>query len=368
MSSSLSNRLKQWLFRQIRPSQAGFTLLEVLIAAAIGSIMISSLLWLMVNLLSTERRESALSETERDMKRALDYIVADLKQAVYIYDGSCPTIGTTTVCPPYYYTSKTNRFLPSWVENINLGSGGNIYPVLAFWKTNAVAVDTALNSCSTYSGALSYECTDLKKRRYVYSLVVYTQDSSPSSTWSGKSIIQRFELSRYDNVTTLTPNVGYVDPTIAGVSIFTTWPFINVNGNGCNLQRVTTTAVTGCNTSLDGALTNTYAYVVDGTKVQNQVLTDFVDEPLPSDLSSFNPLASCPASSGYRMTPQSTAGVALSKTFYACVRSSTSVGQNQDVTIFLRGNTSGRSGIGSGITTAVLQTRVALKGVLDKSP
>jgi hypothetical protein len=197
----------------------------------------------------------------------------------------------------------------------------------------------------------------------VYNLVVYSQDQSPSTTWSGETVIQRFELTRYDNLSTLTPNVGYVDPAIAGSSVFTTWPFIPLAGSVCNLQNVTTPpSTTGCNTSLAGALSVTYAGAVDGNKVQNRVLTDFVDARLPSDLS--NP--TCPT--GYNLTPRDSSGNALSRTFYACIRPATVVGQNQDVTIFLRGDAKGRSGITQDTNTAVLQTRVSLRGVLDKSP
>lgn len=99
--------LSKWLNCLLKPPkvQSGFTLIEVLIAAAIGSIIISSLLWLLVNLISTERRESALNETERDMKRTLDYIASDLKQAVYIYDGGCTLVGSADVCSPYFRVS-----------------------------------------------------------------------------------------------------------------------------------------------------------------------------------------------------------------------------------------------------------------------
>jgi hypothetical protein len=100
---------------------------------------------------------------------------------------------------------------------------------------------------------------------------------------------------------------------------------------------------------------------VDGNKVQNQVLTDFVDARLPTDLGD----PTCPT--GYRLSPQAS-GVATSRTFYACIRSATAVGQNQDVAIFLRGDAKGRSGVIQDTNTAVLQTRVSIRGVLDKSP
>ncbi|MGA0199751.1 MAG: hypothetical protein ACO3NK_11650, partial [Prochlorotrichaceae cyanobacterium] len=84
----------------------------------------------------------------------------------------------------------------------------------------------------------------------------------------------------------------------------------------------------------------------------------------------------CP-STDYRLTTLSNNKTAdstddtakLSRTFYACVRSSTaSVGQNQDVILFLRGNAKGRSGTETDLRTAVLQTRVTLRGIIDKEP
>ena len=360
MSSYVSHSLKRWLLQQFRHNQSGFTLIELLIASVIGSIIISSLLWLLVNLVGTERKESALGETERDMKRALDYIVADLKQAVYIYDGSCSTIKTTQVCPPYYYGGTTaKRFLPSWVDD------SDVYPVLAFWKTDALDVDAEVATCSTYgTPALVEECNDLTKRRHVYSLVVYMQDTDPTATWSGQTLLRRFELSRYDDLASLTPHKGYVDPTIAGVSMLPTWPFVNLLGDPCNLQDVSTTSgTTGCSTtSAAGALSSPYTGAVNGSKVQSLVLPDFVDQALPTDLGD----PTC--DTDYQLTPVDSAAKPLSRTFYACVRSADQVGQNQDVTIFLRGNAKGRSGIEDDLTTAVLQTRVSLRGVLDKLP
>lgn len=380
MSSPFLNHLKRSFLRLLQPNAAGFTLIEVLIAAAIGSIMISSLLWLMVNLLGTERRESALSETERDMKRALGYMTSELKQAVYIYDGSYSTVGTSTqVYAPYFHTDPDTaayRFLPSWVEEIN-DTNPDTVPVLAFWKTDpADEAELGTVNCNdsiyTYSGIASAECTSLKRRRFTYSLVVYTQDTVPDddATWSGRTTIQRLEVAKYrdedsdgkyydDFAKNRVP--GFVDPADAGVGIFPTWPYILSGTTECNLQ-------TSC-ADVDGSLANTFfpagvKSAVSGTYSKRDVLTDFVDEYLPDDLA--NP--TCP-SADYRLTTLNTAGsTVLSRSFYACVRSVDNVSSNQDVILFLRGNAYGRSGLETDLTTAVLQTRVALRGVIDKKP
>ena len=386
--------LSKWLNCLLKPPkvQSGFTLIEVLIAAAIGSIIISSLLWLLVNLISTERRESALNETERDMKRTLDYIASDLKQAVYIYDGGCTLVGSADVCSPYFHTdpdTASNRFLPTWVQEMD-DSNPDTVPVLAFWKTEPADTNEldALNCTNPpYSGTALTECQNLKRRRYTYSLVVYTQDLVQSGEkWSGRTVIYRQEIKKYRDddkdeayYDQLADNrvPGFVDPTDTGVSIFTNWPYILSGATLCNLQ-------TSCGT-VDGSLASTYFSSVttppvntsvNGTYSPRYVLTDFTDEFLPSDLSDETTGTMCPNSS-YRLTTLSNNNTAiatddaniLSRTFYACVRSSTSsVGQNQDVILFLRGNARGRSGIEQDLRTAILQTRVTLRGIIDKEP
>ncbi|MGA1134179.1 MAG: prepilin-type N-terminal cleavage/methylation domain-containing protein [Prochlorotrichaceae cyanobacterium] len=384
--------LSKWLNRLLKPPkvQSGFTLIEVLIAAAIGSIIISSLLWLLVNLVGTERRESALTDTERDMKRALDYIVADLKQAVYIYDGGCSLVVTTNVCSPYFHSdpdTAANRFLPTWVEEMDNANPDTV-PVLAFWKTDpadTTELDGITCATPTYTGAALDECNNLKRRRYTYSLVVYTQDvPQAGQDWAGQTVIYRQEIPKYrdadsdgnyydDFANNRMP--GFVDPTDTGVGIFTTWPYILSGTTQCNLQTNTTTTCAAVDGSLgDSFFPASVRTPVNGTYAQRQVLTDFVDELLPSDLTDAD--TTCP-SADYRLTTLSNNNTAvstddtaiLSRTFYACVRSSTaSVGQNQDVILFLRGNAKGRSGTETDLRTAVLQTRVTLRGIIDKEP
>ena len=79
--------LKKRLSRRI---PRGFTLIEVLVSMVVAGFVISGLMFLVVDLLRTDQRELTLEQTQQDMKRALDYISDDLREAVFVYDN--PTV------------------------------------------------------------------------------------------------------------------------------------------------------------------------------------------------------------------------------------------------------------------------------------
>ncbi len=95
--------------------EKGFTLLELLIAMIISGMVVSGLLYLVVELLRIDNRETALEEVQRDTRRAMNYIADDLREAVYVYS----TPATVTASS----TTGVQSALPS----------GSI-PVLAFWR------------------------------------------------------------------------------------------------------------------------------------------------------------------------------------------------------------------------------------------
>ena len=68
-----------------RPKTSGFTLIELLVTLIVGSIILAGLPYLVVELLQISRREEVLTRTQQDMKRALDYISRDVREAVYVY-------------------------------------------------------------------------------------------------------------------------------------------------------------------------------------------------------------------------------------------------------------------------------------------
>ena len=77
-------------------SQQGFTLLELLVAMILASIVIGSLLTFMLSILNTDRREQAKSASEQEIQAALEYISRDLQQALYVYDSSALTANHST--------------------------------------------------------------------------------------------------------------------------------------------------------------------------------------------------------------------------------------------------------------------------------
>ncbi|TAN85658.1 MAG: prepilin-type N-terminal cleavage/methylation domain-containing protein, partial [Phormidium sp. SL48-SHIP] len=70
-------------------NNSGFTLTEILVSMIIAGLVMSGLLGLMVELLTSDARETARTETQREMQMALDYISSDIRESVYVYDGNC---------------------------------------------------------------------------------------------------------------------------------------------------------------------------------------------------------------------------------------------------------------------------------------
>ena len=390
-----------------RSGNAGFTLIEVLIASAIGSIMISSLLWLVVQLVSSDRREAALAESDREVQLALDYITTDLRESVYVYDGSCSNPDNNgPYCPSYA------SFLPA-----SLNDADSI-PVLAFWKTEALDLcDLEKNlaklsgedppdkcedleemtfkrdeACKIFSDKTdgspkdlaAQECEDLLYQRTAYTLVVYVHEFSSSTTWSGESRITRYELDKYkgdpilDAVAmskTLSRHPGYVDPAATGV--FRTWPF---NASGINCQTSPSTCqIRGADLSVAtptiGLPVNSPVVLIDfaahpsrkynSINDTSSLVAPIVTDPVPSTL--------CPTTD-YVHTPRTDNGTdpmgdeALrSRNFYACIRRADS-GQFQDIIVYLRGNPKGRSGVQTDVIMPLYQTQITMRGVIDRNP
>ena len=296
---------------------SGFTLLELLVAMVVSSIVVSGLLYLVVELLKTDRREMVLNQTQQDMQRALDYIGDDIREAVYIY--------------------STPSTIAGQLSDIVPATDG--VPILAFWRPEPVDTSALPASCTSFGASTTTifrQCEVLKIRQSAYSLVVYLQKPKDSNAnWKGKSRIVRYKLDKYSNLATLASTPGYRDPA----------------GEGVNFSAWTSSGATA------------------GTK---SVLVDFVDAP--SDPPSYTPSCSS-LGTGYTIVP-STAATA-NKSFYGCIRdpgAGTAIavsGGNQDAYLFLTGNIDGAGGVGAlGPDSALptLETRVLMRGVIDKNP
>lgn len=314
------NSMLTSLLRAKRTGQRGFTLIELLVAIVVGSLIVGTMLYLVVELLRINRREEVLTQTQQDMRRAIDYITRDAGEAVYIYS------------TPAAVTAQLNDF----------PRAGEV-PVLAFWRLdpldpNNAAVRTFFNSaCSTAFSARLSECNTLKLRQGYYTLVVYAQQQNTGNDiWGGKSRIIRYELPKYtaSGLATLDPTPGYAEPT-GRTNSFVNW----TKGAGNTPRNLA-------------------------------VLTDFVDN---TDTGSATTNL-CPT--GYLQTP------ANANNFYACVLQNTTqvnpenanltTGSNQTLIVFLRGNADTESsGLGSFSQAGKLPTlrsEVLIRGVLDKQP
>jgi prepilin-type N-terminal cleavage/methylation domain-containing protein len=200
MAFNLHSRpLTRWLLTHRRPSrQRGFTLTELLIAMVVGSIILGSLLYLVVELLGVNAREERLTQAQQDTRRALDYISRDVREAVYVYSDPTAIVSQLTDAP-----------------------AGT--PVLAFWRLKPIDVAALPNTCPATPIERKEECETLKVRQNVYDLVVYFhRDNSDSSLWSGPRRIIRYELTNYSNLGGLTVTSGYSDPSKPGNS-FAEW-------------------------------------------------------------------------------------------------------------------------------------------------
>jgi prepilin-type N-terminal cleavage/methylation domain-containing protein len=331
MATSRSNRfLYQWL-RQLRQQrQAGFTLLEILVSLIVSGIVVSGLLYLVVELVQTDRREATLDQVQQDMGRALDYIKDDLREAVYVYTNP-DQIANQLGADPQFPDS------------------GNDTPVLAFWRIDPL--EQGLPACN--SAAANFDaCQVLRLRQAVYTLVVYVQRTNDgNANWPGLSRIIRYELTKYPAGTLTQANLatlrgGYRDPTDP-VDVNAPFEVWQVNGTPAG---------------------------------SSAVLVDFVDRPTAT----FNrtPLSdgggACSSFGDYRVVP-STATTTSSTSFFACVLNPdpdnnpvTADRSNQDLFVFLRGNAlDGPPGVVNSFSEAsalpTLQSQVLIRGVIDKN-
>lgn len=196
--------------RSIRTVRAGFTLIEVLISVIVSGLIVSGLLFLVVEALQLDRREVVLNQVQGDIRRAVDYISTDIREAVYVYPPTSPDdiIGADTVLLG---------------DDGLTGIPNNWQLILALWRLEPI--DGPLPNCDTVASAQENECQVLLVRQAYYNLVAYFLVPNGDDTiWEGRSRIIRYTLPRYtrNNIATLTRTPGFNDPTAEGVS-FESW-------------------------------------------------------------------------------------------------------------------------------------------------
>ncbi|MBI4779851.1 MAG: prepilin-type N-terminal cleavage/methylation domain-containing protein [Oscillatoriophycideae cyanobacterium NC_groundwater_1537_Pr4_S-0.65um_50_18] len=351
--SWLKSRLKLSLLPKRNAETKGFTLLELLVTVAIAGGIVSGLMLIVVQLMGTDQREASRSETQREMQMAMDYISAELREAVYVYTGSnlqCAGGTSGGGCVPL------TSYLPASLSN-------NSVPIIAFWKQQPFPETTAgvRGQCYGNNPPRGVSCLTGSS----YALIVYSLSKAPSTIWSGSARITRYALTEFDSQGNL--NKGYVNP--GAFNNFATWPFGKDDRTGTgqivDLRNVTV---------LSGRATGAPA------DIPPVALVDFVDgEPRPGGAT-----ACSGDGTSYSISPtdamlNSTPGFnSTVRGFYACVsirpqaagnvQQEVDIGVNQDVLLYLRGNSDGRPGItGDGFLPA-LETRVLSRGVLTKRP
>lgn len=321
-----------------KSSNRGFTLLELLVVAVIGGGLVSGLMFIVVQLMQADQRESARTETQREMQLAMNYISTELREAVFVYTGD--------------QMQSLIGHIPA-----SLSTGGSV-PVLAFWKYHPFP-DAVKDACISRTPPTGVGCMAGQS----YALVVYSLTPRPASgtTWQGGARITRYMLTQFQgNSTTATP--GYVNPSDEGN--FATWPLFD----NTNLQ----TSRGGRPTASAGTI-NTLVDFVDGQTTYD------TDVRCPGDNPS-NPIKP------YSISPPASMLNGLPRSFYACVSSSETrgtgtstqnlqtTGSYQDVVLYLRGSVVGRPGVPENLGARsaellpTLETRVMLRGVLTREP
>ncbi len=310
----------------------GFTLIELLVVVLIAGGIISGLMYLVVELLTADRVEASRTQTQQEMQMALDYIGTELRQAVYVYNEDCMnaagtgTAGDANYCPGLYNHIPANL------------TDADESPILAFWKQQQLP-SSVRNDCDAGTADANTPCVT----GHSYALIVYTLDTADSPTWSGGARIRRYALTQFqaDGAET----AGYVDPGTFDRN-FRSWPFYSDTDGGRAVNQQGGAAPGGT----------------------PQVLVDYVDDRVRADIET-----QCPA--GYTLTSDDTVPADFANSFYGCVRdlpNNAEGGLNRDTILFLRGNPSGRPGMGADIGRRTflptLETQVLSRPVLEKQP
>ena len=343
--------VSRWLRRQfVRRRQcyqhptSGFTLLELLIAMIISSVILSGLLFLVTEMLKIERRETAIDNVQRDMKRALEYVASEVSEAVYVYyplEDSNPNDDN----PPVPADGWANDDVNDVIQSLNGVNGIDLNNVvLAFWRPEFLEDADIPTTC----GAQDEDCINLQNRRAFYTLVVYeVRPNAANDVWEGQSRLIRHELPKYTDPATLALTPG--------------WPDANDD------------AFDGPINNTPGATVNFSTWQPNGTpQLRSAVLVDFVANPTDPDLDN----ADCRGSNNNleRIPPDQE----TSRSFFSCIRtSSTSGGENQNLEIFLRGDFEPRAGVSAALGTnalsdnsllPTLRTGVFIQGVIGYQP
>ncbi|MEM6252389.1 MAG: prepilin-type N-terminal cleavage/methylation domain-containing protein [Cyanobacteria bacterium P01_D01_bin.156] len=310
--------------QQKSAANQGFTLIEILISLFIAGIVVSGLLFIVVELLRVDQREVVLDQVQSDMQRSIDYIADDLKEAIYVYSNP---------------TDVTDQLI-NLNNDITTNSG---VPVLAFWRTDPIdATDIAsLPTGSEPDGCPTNDltCAVLKRRRATYTLVAYYQ-TAQYGVWEGNTL-KRYELDHYKDLATYSVSGGFAEPfnSSGAANDFAGW--------------------SAASTTED-----------DGTR---SVLVDYVADIKNTTNDGSEPVLDCETFTGDPSHVLSPVDATENTGFFACIRPTDATSgfrTNQDVFLFLRGDATPASQFlqpaSEGSRLPILQTQVKLGGVIDR--
>jgi len=306
---------------------AGFTLIELLISALIAGLIISGLLGIVIELVSTNRRELARSETARDMGIAAEFMSNELREAVYVYPGECLWEGAES--PGNF------KYCPGLFGKGYLKAPNGSLPLIAFWKLDELPENCTGSTCDSYRLA-----------GRTYTLVVYfLSQENGDKKWEGRARITRGELAQFNAAGQAVKE--YSSPRAAGVNL-QTWPE-DTDGN-----------FVGSNITFGAG------------NFPVSVLVDYVDDTKDAKDS-----VECPT--GYSKTPSTKSlsaadgDFSIVRSVYACVLDerfgtqaalrTTNETLNQKVILSVRGNPEGRYGLDrSGCSKEVLTGQLGKAG------
>lgn len=342
--------LLKFLFLPRSKSNNGFTLIELLVTFLVGGVVVSGLLLATNELLRTDQRESTLTETQRDLQNALDYMSAELRQAVYVYpNAACLEGNQAPICSTIIDHEKVEPLpsLPGY-------TGVTATPVLAFWKQTPLS-QVHIDACAVPGSDDPPGITCLNGSGYTLVVYAYSENGNGDGPWAEQAGVLRYEMKLPEAGGSEADFGKYVSPLRAGVLNFNSWPEPDP---GADIQ--------------------------EAAFAEPEILVDFVDYPRNSQ----SVARTCPgtpvqyhASPGTSPTdfPDGLGG------FYACVNSDAALRGdrnlndggdgaalfgygNQDIIVFLQGNAKGRSGLMTENSfTPKLETHIVLRGALNRT-
>lgn len=147
-------------------------MIELLVSMVVASLIITPLLFFVVDVLNTDVREQAKTNSEQELQTALTFIANDLQKSVYMYDQT----GIDAIRDQLPHNGDAEKV-----------------PVLVFWKQDIVERVLPIN---TKNADLENEHCENNRcdNAAVYSLVAYYLMTDDSDVWQGNARIGRFEI------------------------------------------------------------------------------------------------------------------------------------------------------------------------------